>query len=279
LAELRDQIPNKKIVCAVDGGFTNKEVFQSIPENTVIIGRIRKDASLFKLPEESTGVSRGRKKYYGDQLPTPEQTRQNDTIPWQKVTAFAAGKLHDFEVKTMAPVRWKSSKNLDMIVVIIRPLSYRPRKGVRLLYRSPEYLICSDPQLPLEQLVQSYVWRWEIELSFRDEKTVMGVGEAQVRTYSSVKLVPAFIVASYSFLLLAAHKTKVESSCLPPPKWYPKKQTGCFTTQKLISLFRSQFWRIKPYPNKRGFVSKSPESQPSVYSMSSIDSAVCYATK
>jgi hypothetical protein len=70
LAELRKQVPNRKIICAVDGGFTNKEVFQSIPENTVLIGRIRKDASLFKVPEEPIGASRGRKKYYGDPLPT-----------------------------------------------------------------------------------------------------------------------------------------------------------------------------------------------------------------
>ena len=40
LAELRGQIPDRKIVCSVDGGFTNQEVFQAIPENTVLICRV-----------------------------------------------------------------------------------------------------------------------------------------------------------------------------------------------------------------------------------------------
>jgi SRSO17 transposase len=245
----------------------------------VLIGRIRKDAALFKVPEEPLGTSRGRKKYYGEPLPTPEQIRQDESVPWQKVKAFAAGKHHEFDVKTMASVRWKSSGNLDMLIVVIRPLAYRPRKGAKLLYRNPAYLICSDTQMPLEQLVQAYLWRWEIEVNFRDEKTVMGVGEAGVRTPGAVQSAPSFVVASYAFMLLAAHSVKAESSCLPSPKWYPQKPTDRCTTQKILSLFRSQYWGINIDPNKSGFVSKSPERRTPFYSASSIESAVCYAYK
>jgi len=99
LGELREQVPKRKIICSVDGAFTNKEVFRNIPANTAIIGRIRKDASLFALPFSEEGKQRGRKKYYGDELPTPEQTRQDDNIPWQQVRAYAAGKMHDFDIK------------------------------------------------------------------------------------------------------------------------------------------------------------------------------------
>jgi len=282
LAALRGQIPDRKIVCAVDGGFTNKEVFQSIPENTVIIGRIRKDASLFKVPGTSDGLSRGRKRYYGEPLPTPEQIRQNETIPWQKVTAFAAGKSHEFEVKVMTPVRWKSSKSMDMLVVIVRPLAYRPRKGAKLNYRDPAYLICSDPQLPLGQLVQAYLWRWEIELNFRDEKTVIGVGEAQVRTPAAVKSVPGFVVALYAFLLLAAHEAKINSTSLASPKWNPKKPLDRCTTQNILSLFRVHFWGLNNDMNKSRFVlksTKSVDSRTHFYSSTSPDAAIIYATK
>jgi hypothetical protein len=279
LAELRAQVSGRKIVCATDGAFTNKEVFQSVPENTVLIGRIRKDASLFRVPEESVGASRGRKKYYGEPLPTPEQVRQDESIPWQKVTAFAAGKHHEFEVKTMTPVRWKSSKDQDMLIVVIRPLAYRPRKGAKLLYRDPAYLICSDTQFPLEQLLQAYLWRWEIELNFRDEKTVMGVGEAGVRIPDAVQNAPAFVAASYALLLLAAHSAQAKSSCLPSPKWYPQKPLDRCTTQKMLSFFRSGYWGLNIDPNKSGFVSNSPDERTHFYSASPIESAVCYASK
>jgi hypothetical protein len=280
LSELRDQVPDRKIVCSVDGAFTNKEVFQSIPDNTVLIGRIRKDANLFSVPEIAEGALRGRKKYYGDQLQTPEQVRQDDSIPWQKVSAFAAGKMHEFDdVKAMAPVRWKSSRDNDMLIVIIRPLSYRPRKGARLLYRNPAYLICSDPDLTLENVVQAYLWRWEIEVNFRDEKTVLGVGEAQVRTKSAVQSAPAFVVASYAFLLLAAHLSNAKSTSLPVPKWFRQVTSSRCSTQQILSLFRSEYWALNPVVNKSGFVSNSSDTRTRFFSRHSPNSALCYALK
>lgn len=279
LADLRDQIPEREIVCAVDGGYTNQEVFRSIPEGTTLIGRIRKDASLFQVPEKTSLFSRGRKKYYGERLPTPEQARKDPSIPWQKITAFAAGKYHEFEIKTLAPVRWKSSKDRDMLVVIIRPLAYRPSKNSRLLYRDPAYLICSDPLLPLDKLLQAYLWRWEIELNFRDEKTIFGVGEAQVRTPQAVQNLPAFIVAAYAFLLLAAHSLQVMPACLPSTKWYPQKPSARCSTQKILSLFRAFYWNLNINLIKSGFVSNSLPSQTHFFSSFSLSSALLLALK
>lgn len=279
LGELRKQVKDRKIVCAVDGGFTNKTMFQSLAENTVLIGRIRKDANLFTVPDDGVLSQRGRKRYYGASLPTPEQIRQDDSMPWQKVTAFAAGKNHEFEIKTVSPVRWKGSRDRDVRLVVVRPIAYRPRNGSRLLYRNPAYLICSDTQMPLNQLLQAYLWRWEIELNFRDEKTVMGVGEANVRTPSSVRILPAMLVASYSFLLLATCSKKAVTGGLPPPKWYPHKPSDRCTTQKALSLFRSSFWGMAMDNNLDHFVSMSPKTRTRFFSAASPNSAICYAVK
>ena len=35
----------------------------------------------------------------------------------------------------------------DYSLIIIAPLAYRPRKGAKLLYRQPAYLICRDPSM------------------------------------------------------------------------------------------------------------------------------------
>ncbi|MCH8541897.1 MAG: hypothetical protein LAT58_14175, partial [Opitutales bacterium] len=57
----------------------------------------------------------------------------------------------------------------------------KPRKGSGRRYTQPAYLICTDPELPIEELLQQYIWRWDIEVNHRDEKTILGVGQAQVR--------------------------------------------------------------------------------------------------
>ena len=279
LHALRAEVEGRHIICAVDGGFTNQTLFRDVPENTVLIGRIRKDARLFEAPRANDIPRRGRKKFYGTPLPTPEQIRQNESIPWQSVEAFAAGKRHQFDVKTVQAVRWRGTGGKDVRLVVIRPLAYRPRKGSRLLYRDPAYLLCTDPSLPLASLLQAYLWRWEIELNFRDEKTIMGAGEAQTRKPGSVETVPALIVASYAYLLLAGTSADTEADVLPRAKWYRRKAGERRTTQEMIALFRSQLWKSGIEKNLKHFVPQSRMNTNPVFSQNSLLSAILFARK
>lgn len=283
LAELRVRMDeehheqNRRLIVSVDGGFTNRAVFRNLPHDTVAIGRIRKDARLFLPPVEQARSSRGRRRWYGEPLPTPEQIRQDESIPWTTVQAFAAGKTHSFEVKTIAPVRWLGTGEQDVRLVVVRPLAYRPQKGTRLLYRNPVYLLCTDPELPLDRLLQAYLWRWEVELNFRDEKTVLGVGEAQVRTPTAVETVPALIVAAYAFLLLAGTEDKEGASALPSPKWRNADPPVRDSTARLIGMFRTQLWGKAMGVNLRHFEDKGQGGTKPVLFDKSLPSAVCYA--
>jgi hypothetical protein len=251
-----------------------------------LIGRVRKDARLFRSPYEEESPRRGRRRFYGAALPTPEQIRQDESICWQKVEAFAAGRVHEFDLKVISPVRWKGTGDKDVTLVVIRPLAYRNSAGSKLLYRDPSYLLCTDINLPIDKLLQAYLWRWEIELNFRDEKTVLGVGEAQVRNPVSCESVPALIVASYAFLLLAGCSKDVDSSCLPLPKWRDSEPPKRCTTQQFISLFRAQLWGMGMNSIKTHFVSSTSQMRTPFYSKGSLnvaarslESAVCYAFK
>ncbi len=281
LTELRAQLDRddggRRLIVSVDGGFTNRTVFRNLPHATVAIGRIRKDAKLFLPPTEESTPRRGRRRWYADALPTPEQIRQDATIPWQTVTAFAAGKPHPFEIKTVAPVRWLGTGVADARVVVVRPLAYRLSKGTRLLYRNPAYLLCTDPDLPLERLLQAYLWRWEVELNFRDEKTVMGAGEAQVRTKAAVQAVPAFVVAAYAFMLLAGTERDGREAALPRPKWHTTGPAARLTTAAMIGMFRSQLWGKAMGVNLRDFADRKATNTKPVLFEKALPSAVCYA--
>jgi hypothetical protein len=267
----------RRLITSADGGFTNRTVFRDLPENTVMIGRIRKDARLFLPPVAQDRPRRGRPRWFGAALPTPEQIRQDDSIPWTSVEAFGAGKRHQFEVKTLSAVRWLGTGSRDVRVVIVRPLAYRPRKGAALLYRDPVYLLCTDPHLPLDQLLQAYLWRWEIELNFREEKTLLGVGEAQVRKAASVEAVPTLIVAAYAFLLLAGSTAAGEPRGLPLPKWRRADPGERCTTPRLMGLFRSQLWGKAMGVNLKHFAEAKQNKAKPVLFDNALSSAVCYA--
>jgi hypothetical protein len=250
LAQLRADLdadpsgPNRRLVVSVDGGFTNTTVFRAVPHNTTLIGRIRKDAKLYAPPDAAAPRRRGRRRIYGAPLPTPEAMRKDDEIPWTTVTAWAAGRRHSFRIKTVSPVRWRGAGKHNLRLVILAPLQYRLSKHARVLYRQPAYLIVTDPDLPLEKAIQYYLWRWGIEVDFRDEKTILGMGEAQVWTEQSVARVPAFIAAAYAYLQLAVHAAYGHNGPCPlaKPKWQKQRPHERITTAQMVKLLRGEIW-------------------------------------
>jgi hypothetical protein len=136
---------------------------------------------------------------------------------------FCAGKYHDVRYKTLAPVLWQMGTQRQLCrVIVIAPLGYRLKKGSKLLYREPAYLLIPDAETPVEQLLQYYFLRWDIEVNHRDEKSLLGVGDAQVRAPKSVPRNPQFAVATYSLLLLAsirAYGAWRTDDYLPLPSW------------------------------------------------------------
>ena len=235
----------RPLIVSADGAFTNRTVLAPWPERTTLVGRLRKDAKLYAPPAPADQAGRGRKRCYGAVLPTPEQMRQDPTIPWQPVRAFAAGRHFDFDVKVAGPVRWRPAGPRDLRLLIIRPLAYRLTQNGRLLYRSPVYLICSDPHLAPAQILQAYLWRWEIEVNFRDQKTLLGTGQAQVRTAAAAERVPVMIAAAYAYLHLAlviSTARQGATSALPRPRWQKPQPGQRCSTQYALQLLRTQLW-------------------------------------
>lgn len=230
----------------VDGSYTNRTVLNDLPKGTVLIGRIRSDAKLYHLPDGPIEERRGRKRIYGPTAPTPEEIRTDESIPWQTVSAYASGKTHEFKVKVIKHLKWRGSGKCHTIqIMVIAPLRYRLSQGARLLYRQPAYLLCTDTDISAEDMLQSYLWRWDIECNFRDEKTLLGAGQAQVRNPASVQSVPQMMVAAYALLLLAGIKTWGVKGMPQPysiPKWQSLNGKRRASTSDLIKQLRAELW-------------------------------------
>ena len=244
--DLRHQAKDRILVVSGDGSYTNKTVLGSLPERTTFIGRIRRDAKLHYLPRSDQQPKVGSKRRYGDVAPRPEELLKDKTVRWQRVTAFASGTTHSFRAKEMSPVLWrKSGANQEVRIAVVAPVGYRLRKGGKLLYRQPAFLICTNLNMPIEELLQYYLWRWDIEVNHRDEKQLIGVGHAQVWSPRSVDRQPAMAVASYAYLLLAAlrlYGSNGEQPSLPTPKWQASQSDTRISTQRLLQLLRSEIW-------------------------------------
>ena len=268
-----------------DGGQTNSTVLKALPPRTVFTGRIRKDAALYFLPPETTSRKRaGRPRRYGPPAPTPEALRSDDSVPWQSVSIAIDGALHTMRVKVLPNLLWRAAGLRHTLqLVVVAPLGYRLRKGSKMLYTKPAFLICTDPVQALTALLQGYVQRWDIEVNFREEKTLLGVGQAQVRSRHSVEDVPALQVASYAMFLLAtirAAQTAPHIASLPAPKWSASQTPPRLSTQRAINQLRGEVWgQALGLPNISDFVSCTPTDTSPQKFLPHLPSALLYASQ
>ena len=183
----------------MDGSFCNRTVFTTVIQGVELIARARKDIRLCFRAQD------GPRRFYGLQKLTPEQVRVDDSRPWKATTVFYGGKRRQVEYKEVAGIFWQGgARKRPLRLLVVRPTRYRKRKSGRYYYRQPAYLLTTVVKGTVRQLLQIYFDRWQIEVNHREEKDTLGVGQAQLRNFTSVPKQPALAVASYSALLLAS---------------------------------------------------------------------------
>ena len=182
-----------------DGSFCNRTMFRAPRERTELLARCRKDARLcFPAPA-------GERRKYDERRFTPDQVRQLPAQPWQQAQVYLGGKYRRVRYKELKGVLWKrGAATAPLRLLVIAPVPYKLSKHSRTNYRDPAYYLSTDLLTPGKLLVQACFDRWQIEVNHRDEKDILGVGQAQVRSAQSVARHPALVVAAYSMCLLAA---------------------------------------------------------------------------
>jgi DDE superfamily endonuclease len=231
----------KTLLIAGDGSFCHRTLFRTPLARVELLCRTRADVRL------CAPAPPGSRRRYAQEKFTPEQVRHDEAVLWQSVKLWQGGKRRQLRYKEVEQVLWQSGAGTRRLrLLVVAPIPYRRTKRSRLYYRRSAFLLTTDPVTPARQLLQVYLDRWEIEVNHRDEKTTLGVGQAQVWSRKSVARQPALVVAAYSALLLASLEaygaTRNEAYRLLP-KWRRTSQRpSCLD---LVTLLRQQ-WHERP---------------------------------
>lgn len=229
----------KRMIEVGDGSFCNRTVWREDWEaqNVSLVARCRKDIVLC-----GRAPGKGRQ-FYGKTKFTPEQVRRRSSrAPWQQTRIFHGGSYREVRFKEVTKIYWQGGAGKrEVRLLVVAPVGYRTSKNGRKYYRQPAYLLTTDLSTAAVALIQAYFDRWGIEVNHRDEKDILGVGQAQVWNEQSVSKVPALLVAMYSWLLLAGLKCygpERTQDYEPLPKWRRgAKRPSCLD---LVTLLRKQ---------------------------------------
>ena len=244
LRERIDQFPGaheRQLLIIGDGSFANRTFLRQLPERTTVACRVRKDAKMRRalLP----GEARQGNRQYGDHLPTPEALLADPTIPLQTLKLHNGYREVTVQFKLIKEVCWqKVTGQASGTLLLLKPLHYRLRQGDKLLYKQPCYLFIAGDLLDIALILRSCLARWEIEVGFRDQKTILGVGNPQVRNQQSVSKTPAFQSAIYGALLLTSIATldDTRSAVFPPRQPWQKRPVYRPPVRDLANLVKKQ---------------------------------------
>jgi len=232
------------VVLCGDAHYTTETLLRGLDHDVTYIGRFRKDAALFEAIDADGPCGPGRPRRYGPKRPTPEELRKDKSIPWSEAKIRRGKKLVTIRYKRHAPVTWRpAGEKRTVQVVVIAPLRRGRGKQGQWKYTQPAYLLCTDADLPIESLIETYLIRWGIEVNFREEKQLFGIGQAQVRNRLRVANAPLVALAAYAALTLAGHEAFNEGRNpmrLQTGRWQRRGPTCAYRTSDLRKQLYSE---------------------------------------
>jgi DDE superfamily endonuclease len=231
----------KPLLVAGDASFCNRILFRPVRERIELLCRTRSDVRL------CWPATDGSRRIYSREKFTPQQVKQNDEIAWQTSKLWHGGQRRKLRYKEQSGILWQTGAGTRRLrLLVVASIPYRRARTGHLYYRRPAFLLTTDLATPVCELLQVYLDRWEIEVNHREEKTTLGVGQAQLRSIKSVGRQPALVVAAYSALLLAsleAYGPTRTSVYRGLPKW--RRLNARPSCQDLVTLLRQQ-WHERP---------------------------------
>lgn len=197
--QLRRWLPKCELVVVGDNSYAVIDLLhacQSLAHPVTMVTRLRMDAALYEPAPPYSGQGRPRKK--GKRLPTLATLLEADSTRWVEVKVpWYQGTWRTMEIASARAVWYHTAKPPVPIrwVLIRDPLQH---------YESVA-LLCTNPAYAPAQIIEWFVRRWSIEVTFEESRAHLGVEtQRQWSDLAILRTTPA-LLGLFSWITLLAH--------------------------------------------------------------------------
>ena len=226
-------LPGRRIVIVGDTAFAAIEFLAAVRGYLSVVTRLRLDANLYA-PAPSRRRRRGRPPIKGKRLAKLDQVLQHPRTVWQRhtVTLWYVRTNRTVELATGTAVWYHSG----LPPVPIRWLLVRDPLGEL----QPQAFLCTDLDAAPVDILQWFVSRWQLEVTFQDARAHLGVEtQRQWSDLAILRTTPA-LLGLCSLVTLWAHDFAAETPLAPATvAWYPKSHC---TFSDAIAAVRRHIW-------------------------------------
>lgn len=266
LLQIGRWLPGRALIVVADSSFAVLELLTALASRMTLITRLRLDAQLFApAPARAPGAS-GRPRKKGERLPRLKERLTDTTTRWQRLRfeRWYGGPPRRIEL-TSGTALWYHAGHTPLPIrwVLIRD----PRGRFE-----PQALLSTDPALSAHEILEHYMQRWQVEVTFEEARRHLGFETQRQWSDSAIARTTPVILALFSIVTLLALRL-VRAGALPlrQAAWYAKKRA---TFSDALAAVRAHLWRSihLSTSHREGDMTKVPRTL-----MHRLQEAVCYA--
>lgn len=238
IAQVRRWLPDRVVVVVADSTYAVLELLSAcggLPEPVTMITRLRLDAALYaEAPPREKG-KRGAPRKKGARQPTLQERLLDPKTDWERLTVAWYGRTtRTVDLATGTAVWYHGG----LPPVPIRWVLIRDGQGKF----KPQALLSTDLSVSAQQIVEWFVLRWQLEVTFEETRAHLGVEtQRQWSDLAIVRTTPA-LLGLFSLVTLFAHQLlQGQNLTVRQAAWYPKTVA---TFSDTLALVRQQLWPV-----------------------------------
>jgi hypothetical protein len=232
--QLRRWLPHRALIVVGDNSYAALDFLhacQALPNPVTLITRLRLDAALYAPAPAYSGTGRPRKK--GARLPSLQTVLSSPKTGWQQITVqWYDGQQRLMELTSQTAVWYHSGKPVVPLrwVLIRDPLAeYEPLA-----------LLCTQLDYSALQIVNWFVRRWQIEVTFEEARRHLGLETQRQWSDKAIARTTPVLLGLFSWVTVVAHYLhQTESVSVRQAAWYVKDRP---TFADALSWVRQQLW-------------------------------------
>jgi hypothetical protein len=218
-----------------DSEYAGGSISRHLPANATLISRMTMNAALYEPPSKPTS-GRGRPRKKGRRLPSPQQIAQDGRRRWIETKVVLYGRKVKVWYQTLDAL-WYSSAGQKLLRIVV----VRDPRG----HRRDDCFFSTDCTLTPEKILETFAWRWALEVCFRDVKQFLGFEDPQNWVSSATQRTAPLIFYIYDLAVLwyAQIGHRRANTAVIPRLWYRQKSSVSF--EDILRTLRHASWQEK----------------------------------
>lgn len=235
IRQLHRWLPERTLVIVADGSYAVVEFLANVVRlpHVTLITRLRLDAALYDpVPQREAG-KKGRPAVKGKRQPTLAKRLSDPETMWQTImVCWYGGIRRQVEVATGTALWYHAG----IPPVAIRWTLVRDPAGSF----ASQAILCTDQQVDPAQILEWFVMRWPVEVTFHEVRTHLGVEtQRQWSELAILRTTPA-LLGLFSLVTLFAHQLLNDQPFpVRQAAWYSKALP---TFSDTLAFVRQQLW-------------------------------------